>query len=147
MTIPPSGIGSATVTIIARIHDEAQLRADGVDAGAINGFAIDNQATVFSGAQQIRTVDPNGRPDAPNGVTRFILSSQTDIAGGQTLKRVQDVNGGPLEPGDTLRFTVQINNTGSQNARVLVDDTFPVFWTGAVWKTVSATLPVMESRG
>ena len=107
---------------------------------------IDNQATVFRAHSKSERWT-NGRPGAPNGVTRFILSSQTDIAGGQTENWFKMPNGGPLEPADTLRFTEQINNTGSQNARVLVDDTFPGVWTGAVWKTGSAALPVMESRG
>ena len=123
LVVPGAPGGGTTVTVIARIHDVEQLLADGVPAGGINGFAVDNQAQVIAAGEATLTDDP----DTGEGVdpTRMTLSAAIDIAGAQTRKTVVDVNGGRLEPGDTLRYVVQIANTGTAPAEVFVNDPLP----------------------
>lgn len=119
MQVPPGGVD---ITVLARIHDEAQLLADGVPPGALDGFAIDNQARAFGGGEIIASAP---RAGAAPGPTRLRLSVEIDIAGPDTAKTVSDLNGGRLEPGDALRYVITIANRGAAEARVFVSDPLP----------------------
>jgi len=112
-----------TITIIAVIHDAEQLIADGVPAGEIDGWVIDNQASVTLGADRQLTDDPSS-PNGPDA-TRLILDAGVDIRGSGTRKLVSDLNGGLLEPGDPLRYTIRVRNTGVSPGQVQVDDPLP----------------------
>ncbi|MGK0359920.1 MAG: putative repeat protein (TIGR01451 family), partial [Bradymonadia bacterium] len=120
VTVPAEG--ETRITIIARIHDSEQLRADGVPAGGLNGLAIANRALVEAGGQQLRSDDPD---TAAVDATTFRLSAAVDITGPGTVKIGEDVNGGLLEPGDRLRYTLRVENTGSRAADVFISDPLP----------------------
>lgn len=120
MTVPAEG--EARITIIARIHDSEQLRADGVPAGGLNGLAITNRALVEAGGQSLQSDDPN---TAAVDATTFRLSAAVDITGPGTVKLGEDVNGGLLEPGDRLRYTLRVENTGSRASDVFISDPLP----------------------
>lgn len=127
-----------TITIIALIHDANQLLADGIPAGQIDGWVIDNQARVTLGADQQLTDDPS-TPNGPDA-TRLILEAGVDIRGTGTQKLVSDLNGGLLEPGDQLRYTIRIRNTGVSAGQVTIDDPLPPSLTGCAIDTGSEAL-------
>ncbi len=123
MSVPGGAGGAARVTILARIHDAAQLAADGVAPGAINGFVIANQATVEVAGTRIASDDPStaGAVDP----TRFRLAAPVDIGGPGTRKTAVDEDGGLLEPGDRIRYTIRVENRGTQAADVSISDPLP----------------------
>lgn len=121
MEIPARG--TARVTLLVRIHDAAELAADGVPAGGLNGFAVSNQAEVVASGERRLTDDPDTA--ALNDPTVFRLSTAVDITGPNTRKTATDVNGGRLEPGDRIGYVIDISNGGVALAEVAVRDPLP----------------------
>ncbi|MEZ4467481.1 MAG: hypothetical protein R3F43_24320 [bacterium] len=121
MTIPASS--TARVTILARLHDTATLLADGIERGALNGFAVSNQAVVTVAGERRVSDDPD--TGAANDPTVFRLTARR---GHHRLRHPQggvDVNGGFLEPGDRIRYTLAVENTGASATDVFVNDPWP----------------------
>ena len=116
-----------------------------VDAGAVNGTVISNQAFVSAaqgGVSDTPSDDP--RTAAPNDPTRDVVGSAPILfAPKSAALRIDAGTPGVVDPGDVLHYTISIQNSGGVAATgVVLTDAVPANTTYVADSTTLNGLPV-----
>jgi uncharacterized repeat protein (TIGR01451 family) len=117
--------GSVSIGVLATLRSVDALVALGRPFPTLDGLSIAQQASISDPGDPLGTPRLSDDPGTPavDDPTAFALSARVDLAA--TRKTVEDVNGGDPAPGDTLRFTLTLENQGTVDSPVLVDDPPP----------------------